>query len=275
MSEENKGEENSPCFITMAPNWLPFSAGVRSIHKLCHEIGKLGYKSYLVPCVKNPDLETPLFTNAVSLKTKGKVIAIYPEGIQGNPLCAPVVARWMLHYPIHEFYGKDEIIFAWIDEFALKDRPFHRLCLPEIDEKFFNAGNLPNERKLICYYARKFKHFGGIVPEEIRKNSIDLDMVEKGDKEILANIYKNSKYLLAFEHTACILEAALCGCPSIYMKNMYLKDIPDIPGTCDSVHLLNKAIEGLPKHVEKYRNECNESKNQIKNLINICLEAAK
>lgn len=81
----------------------------------------------------------------------------------------------------------------------------------------------PVERSGTCYYAAKYKSvFGGRVfglPDGSIEITRDLPGSQRPDE--IARLFQTSKYFYCFEDSALILEAILCGCPVIMMKNRY------------------------------------------------------
>src|SRR5690606_30814880 len=93
-------EPGHPYYI-QAPDYRDTSSGIAVLHKLCHVLNLIGEDAYLVGCTqRSPLLKTPILTPEIAAgheNSNRQPIVIYPEVVQGNPLGAPVVARYFLN----------------------------------------------------------------------------------------------------------------------------------------------------------------------------------
>lgn len=216
---------NDPFFVILAPDWTPSSAGIRVMHQLCHELNGVGQHAYLWPVTRNPDLETPLITRdrIQRLSESGyRMVAVYPEGIHGNPLGSDVVVRWLLNKPNHGFFGPNDLFFSWQTDYF--DQKVPRLWLPFVDENVFYV-NGSADRYGACFYANKYVHWGGEIKPE-HKRMINLGEVIRGDHKELAKILRRSEYVVCYEGTALSSEAMFCGCPTVWVISDYMKHPP-------------------------------------------------
>lgn len=263
---------SEPYFLIAAPDWTPASAGVRACHLLCHMIRELGYRAYLNPCVKNPDLVTPLWHSGV----KGKRIAVYPEGIHGNPLQGDVVARWLLFHQQHNFVSQSDLFFSWDKSYDRAGVYCLPLRIPIIEENYFWPPGPDVARDTVCYYAHKFRAGGGIVPQEIRETCVDIDSFAPGDRRAIADLFRRSKYLIVWEQTACSEEAMLCGCPTVNLASEYYKQFPPEEATVGISLTLNeedieRARVTLPERFRMFMRRKKESGPHVERFINLCL----
>jgi hypothetical protein len=104
-----------------------------------------------------------------------RIVAIYPEGIPGNPLNAQYVIRWILNYPSllgGSFHFRDEVVLAYSKELStsLKDHPaISVLFIPAVKSSEFDeeVDSLEPDSKKIptepyeLVYAQKFRALGG------------------------------------------------------------------------------------------------------------------
>jgi len=154
----------NPYYI-LAPRYHHSSAGVRSLHYLCHALNEFGCEAYLAPVSPlNPALRTPCLTPEILKKhyVSGRTpIALYPETVSGNPFETPYVARWLLNRPGHLGGPKDfpshEALFyfaKWVVEPGIE--AIH-LRVPLVDLRLFNNDDNPMDkaRSGSCYYAHK------------------------------------------------------------------------------------------------------------------------
>src|SRR3989338_8054961 len=95
-------EVRNPYYI-VAANYIRTSAGIKSLHMLCHALNRRGERAYMAlhphyPASHgfNTDWLTPVLTSRIiqSDFERGLTpITIYPETIQGNLFNAPMVVR--------------------------------------------------------------------------------------------------------------------------------------------------------------------------------------
>lgn len=99
-----------PTFLIWAPNYSHRSSGVRALYRLCHHLNTAGYPSAMLADRGEPmpPWDAPLHAGPV-----GDSIVIYPEIVEGNPLGARRVVRWLLSAPRAGFFGADDMIFVY------------------------------------------------------------------------------------------------------------------------------------------------------------------
>ena len=267
---------SEPHFLFAAPNWTPASAGIRAMHTLCHMLNRMGQRAYLFPCVKNPDFDTPLWTPGV----RGRQIAVYPEGIQGNPFGSPVVARWLLYYQGHDFVSaKSDLFFSWTDAFARADAPATPLRVPIIDEAAFYppAGGKDAPRPLRCYFARKYRASGYIVPEEIERTHVDLDSIAPGDRARLREVLQQSEYVMLFEPSTVQEEVLLCACPTVYANTTMFREPPELSGAAMDTRpeSLQRAKDTLVNKCREYMRRKKLAEEQVRRFINLCIQRSE
>lgn len=223
------GMRKNPYYI-YAPNYRQSSAGVRALHYLCNFLNEYECEAYITAKVTCTDLRTPIL-NGRTLREHflcGKnPIVIYPEIFSGNPLNGATIVRWLLNKPGHlggeEAISSSELIFyfdPWVLPAGITGG---HLRVPTLDTSIFhnNDNEYDQQRQGFCYYANKFLHFGGYIPEEIKHQSISLGQENiLSHKDIAAHL-RRAKALYCFEQSAIITEARACGCPVILVPSDY------------------------------------------------------
>jgi len=239
-------------------------------------INEHGERAYLYPCVKNPDFNTPLYRPG----TEGRQIAVYPEGIHGNPFGSPVVARWLLYYQGHNYVNPwTDLFFSWTDAFARSDAQATPLRVPIIDEAAFypppDNGKAP--RPLKCYFARKYRASGYAVPEEIERAHIDLCSLPHGDKARLRKVFQRSEYVMLFEPSSVQEEALLCGCPTVYVRTAMFQEQPELSGAAMDTRPESMALarSTLVDKCREYMHRKKLSEEQVRRFINICIQRSE
>jgi tetratricopeptide (TPR) repeat protein len=232
---------HAPYYI-YSPPFTQKSAGPRVLHYLCHILNELGYEAYVTyeahvtERKTSPWLRTPELTPAIMEKhraTERIPIAVYPEITWGNPLRAPVVARWLLNKPGHLIgpseFSPDELLFFWSPTYLEStlsggEKNAHQLVFPIVDRRIFNdAGTSPEAREGFCYYAHKYLLYGGKIARKIAENGTSLCQDVPLSAEEIAAILRKSKVLYSYEPSAIRSEAYACGCPVVMVETDYLR----------------------------------------------------
>lgn len=228
----------SPYYI-VSPPYERRSAGIRALHLLCHWLNRAGYPAYIHNFLERegpfarPDLITPLLSPRVALDHLNAgltPIVVYPEIFAGNPLQAPCVVRYVLNYPGllggDRQFDENEMIFAYSQHLAESiGSGAGVLCMPFVDTSVFHMPEPEDSPRVgSCFYAHKFCKSGGTLfglpgdAVEILAQSPDAQTPEQ-----IANLFRTCEKFYAFEDTALILEAALCGCPTIIMRSDFFQ----------------------------------------------------
>jgi GT2 family glycosyltransferase/glycosyltransferase involved in cell wall biosynthesis len=222
----------SPYYI-FAPDYRDDSAGVRVLHRLCDALNKVGHKAYITAQQLSPKLNTPQLTAEVEQMHRNAgltPITIYPEVVTGNPRKAPVVVRYLLNRPGllagDRLYADSELIFAYRQEFVPAGMQTETLYLPTSDLNLFNPFGIDEtQRKGTCFYTHRYLKWGGRL-SDVTSNSLELSPRHPRSLQELAEIFRHSELLYAYESSALCREAMLCGCPVVYLPNEYLTQIP-------------------------------------------------
>jgi hypothetical protein len=164
------------------------------------------------------DYNTPLITQEI-LDDLDNVVVIYPEGIQGNPLDAKNVVRWILgpfDPQAAETYSKSDLVYWYMDYYYndyLGQRD-NQLFISEFhSEMFTNAGY---ERTGSCYTIRKSKSIPNAHPED----SIFIPFNAAGDLTGLAELFNRTEKFYCYDnYTFLFTQAAMCGCISVVIPD--------------------------------------------------------
>lgn len=277
-------------YYIYAPDYQHSSAGVRSLHYLCHALNELGCEAYIAPGTRtNPALRTPVLSPEI-LKNHflaGKTpIAVQPETVGGNFFETPHVAHWLLNRPGHlgtKTSYEDKLVFFFSEWTLPPGINAELLTLPLMDVAIFNNEDNPYDtnREIECYYAHKYLGFGHEVPLNIQERAISLCQNIPRTPTQIADILRKSRVLYCYEETALIAEALLCGCPVLMMPSDYLKKnnwrpqwIPEGAGWADEPEALDRitrATSGCA--TSEFRNKYETSHtycwNTVQNFISL------
>ena len=186
-------------------------------------LDKLGMNIKMYP--NNGSFDNPIFNkyydNDFDLNN---CIVIYCEGIQGNPLNAPHVVRWMLSelgknvpYEFVNSWGKNELVYYFNSELKFNDYPekmgniYKLLTIIYINPDINNYNN--SERNGYCYTMRKsfmHKNIKSIHPSD------SFEVTKDHNQEEYIQIFNKHKYFISYDPlTFLSIIASLCGCISI------------------------------------------------------------
>jgi hypothetical protein len=231
------GQRTPYPYIIYTTDYTDFSSGVRALHMLCHALNRAGCEAYVMASVTNPWLTTPTLQllRRETLYRAGRVpIVVYPEVVAANPLDLPVVARWLLNRPgafIDNWkgaYQSSDMIFTYAERFLIDGLSGTRLHLPTCDTTVFNNVDNPHDgrREGYVFYTSRYLKTGGPVADFLSKAIVASPDNRRSPRE-LAQIYRRCEFFFTYERTAAAVEAALCGCPVIYLPSPLLDEIPD------------------------------------------------
>ena len=233
-----------PYYIS-APHWIYSSAGIRALYLLCHTLNKKGFKAFITnhpygayaqfhPWTTH-ELQAPMLTEKEAkahLKQGLCPITLYSEVLSGNPLQAPLVARWVMNFPGllggDSQYQQDELCFGYSRELAAMagyaDQVLH---LPTIDTRTFHRAKELVPRKGACFFASKYKsvHNGTLHPITEGCFEITRQMPDSPEPRQIAELLRRSEVFYTYENTALATEAVLCGCPAVFIPNPHLQKI--------------------------------------------------
>lgn len=230
----------NPYYI-VAANYVRTSAGIKSLHMLCHALNRRGERAYMIlhphyPASHgfNTDWLTPVLTSRViqSDFERGLTpITIYPETIAGNLFNAPLIVRYVMNYP--GLLGGDikfdpsEILLAYSKNLAdFVGCGDSVLFIPASDTNIFTP-EPRQKRSGTCFSAAKYKyhHGGELFPETINSVEITRDLPDSPNPSEIADLFRRSELFYCYENSALIIEALLCECPVVILPNKYLHQI--------------------------------------------------
>lgn len=233
--------KRNPYYI-VAPRYVRTSAGIKSLHLLCHSLNTLGQSAYILLhpshdhiTATHPELLTPLVTQRIidhHFRRGLTPIVVYPETVAGNPFQAPFVVRYVLNFPGHlggdKTYPSSELIYSYsktlADAVGFKDNV---LFIPATDTNIFHPPEREGVRQGSCFFASKYKtiHNGKLLP--ITDGSVEIvrDVPEEQTPQQIAELFRRSEVFYAYENTALAIEAVLCGCPAVFIPNQHLSEM--------------------------------------------------
>jgi hypothetical protein len=257
-----------PYFI-VAPDYTRFSAGVKALHVFCHSLNSLGLRAFVVASKASPDLNTPLLTPVIvdEYQARGIApIAVYTETVSGNPMNAANRVRYLLNYAS---YWQEDVRFL-ADEFVVSYGEGMRedggeefvLHIPVADTScFYPPSSADAPRSGRCVYAAKYTDYFG---EELLPLTEGMQLITRWRHDSptprqLGELFRRSEALYCYENSTLALEAVLCGCPVLWVRNAHFTEVIAHAenknyGTAwaDEPDALARARETLPLARENY-----------------------
>jgi hypothetical protein len=149
---------------------------------------------------------------------KGPFVALYPEIVDGNPFCAPHVARWLLHRAGHHRsdvrFLDDEVTFYYQAAFAegtLDADPERHLQVRWLRTDVYKDEG-QTDRDGICRMVRKGKD---TFRPEVAENDAAPLLDGLTHEEIAAVFNRCDRFYCHDPYTMYLYYAALCGCTPI------------------------------------------------------------
>ena len=231
-------------YYIYAPPWVEWSAGTKVLHYLCDILNEIGEDSYLAihgPKLKSdetsPGRNTPILNSELVKQHEREekiVVAIYPEGVAGNPIGGAIVVRWLLNFPSllggEVAFSVNENVWAYSQNianayFSHTGRKIPVLFVPAVTFSEINAvdDSAWRDGDYEIVYAQKFRALGGKPAIDLNGNVIEITRFNSNStsRSQTLNLIKFAKKVHVFENTSIATEAALFGVPVICYKNKF------------------------------------------------------
>jgi hypothetical protein len=242
------GSFSNPIYIYV-PGFIEESAGIRSLHYLCHALNSAGHPAWLVihgtilesQAIVSGFLNTPVLTQEISnshFRFGLAPIVVYPETIPGNPLNAQVIVRYLMNYSGTlggpKFFPKNELCVAFSQKIADQyDKQIPVLFIPPIDIREvlkFRKTAKNSHQGPVLFYAAKYRGFVGkpkLPNWTLKYNPQELfrEGTQKHSRSELLTAISESYGLIVFENSSVITEATLLGTPVILVKSDFFNEL--------------------------------------------------
>ena len=211
---------------------------VWSIYDFCFTCGGLVVQYELCSILKNRGISVKIF-GPNSIKNSifddyydnnfdlNETVVIYGETIEGNPLNAPYVVRWILaplgicsNSNICNTWGKNDLVYYFNSEEKIKNNPeklgsvYKLLNIMYINP--YAQINNTNSRSGICYTIRKANAYHKKL--KIVHPPKSFEIKQPSQMECI-QIFNRHKYFVSYDPcTFLLVIAALCGCVPVVVK---------------------------------------------------------
>lgn len=258
------------------------SAGIKVLHRLCHELNSKGLSAFLVlthfsyrkPLVKKGNI-TPILTPKIlkqHIKAGLTPIGVYHELIEGNKYGLPFVARYMLNFETREkmaTYCNYEEVFAYstiLMKYMPKPNLKNILFIPVANAEVFYPPKEGAKREGSCFYASKFKKRGGILNEKVN-NKTSTEITRYGNnapsQAEVANLFRKAEVFYSYEDTTLAIEANMCGCPVVFIPNTIF---PSLHLAQEELGIEGYALNDTKEEIERAKRTISKSANNVKML---------
>lgn len=288
-------------FIIYSNYYNDDSGGTVVLHQLCHFLNQIGEQAFIWPAKKPVfDYKTPFQSIAAFIKYFRKkrnfplndllntpiakysdledAIVVYPEIIDGNPLLANQVVRWLLHKPgyhrgYHKF-GKNELFFYYLrayDDPSLNRCPDNLLYINKLRDDVYKQINFDVRNENSCYILRKGT--GRTIVHDLQ----DSILIDGLSHEECAKIFNQVKYCISYDtYTMYSVYAAMCGCISIVIpeegleKEAWMPNEEDRYGLAYGFHDIDYAVNTKEKLLESLKQKEKQMLNNIHEFVEKC-----
>ncbi len=204
-------------YYIVADDYSRTDSRARVMHQLCHALNLVGAEAYILPAQVSSTLRTPTLSALIEQQHKEagvQPIVVYPEQVQGNPLQAPLFVRYAYRDSPRSARGAAMCFLADPSLPVDGEVPTQPLEVPLIDTAKFNPGR-KRGNKWLAYtggYPDARRHFSQLLARcEL------IDDTHPATSEALVALLRGADRLYCFGQSALALEAALCGCPVVYI----------------------------------------------------------
>lgn len=206
-------------YVVAAPAFRENSGGVVALYSLAREIDLAGEKSFIYD-LSNEKLYNPIYSNYAEPKIIDEnTVVIYPEIIEGNPLKASKIVRWILcdlgvhcDKEIYKTWNPNDLIYHYSCYNPTEtDRTYNILFTtythPKIkDKNHYRYGS--------CHVFRKATKFHKNIDTLHPPDSLCLD--GEVSQDILIEVFQSKRIFFCYDpYSYMIFMAILCGCVTV------------------------------------------------------------
>lgn len=231
-------------FVIYGPHYEDTAGGVIALYKLCRVLSDMGHDAKIWHWTRYHPFESRVINGKfstyfayadeikvvddfheftyehASLEDVDDSIVVYPEIVEGNPLGARRVVRWLLNAPGAlsgtAAYGVDELFFHYSEVFVPKhwEKLSNReLRLEEWMTDTYAKTNF-GPRDGVCYMIRKGYE------RPLDSHPAGAILVDDLSHHEVAAVFNRCEQFISYDiYTAYTTYAALCGCDSIVVPS--------------------------------------------------------
>lgn len=214
--------------LIWAPSVFDIGCGGLNVqYELCRILKEYGVNVNIYSPVKK---QNPIFNDYYDNNFDlNETIVIYGETIQGNPLNAPYVVRWILaplgicSHPLQfRVWGKNDLVYYFNSEEKMKIYPnklgnvYKLLSIVYISPYIKNNNKEP--RSGVCYTIRKGNEYHNNQIEIVHPSN-SFEVVRNHTLLECVDIFNTYEYFYSYDPCTFLnIIAAMCGCISVVVK---------------------------------------------------------
>lgn len=231
-------------WLIVTETYQETSNGIKIMHKICHELNKLGETAYLAfitpisdftkrrifinsdPSLVNANLNTPVIPkNQFTKEFLDEAVVIYPDILVGNQLNAKKIVRFLgnrqSNWPHKNLLSIEEGAFILSHSKIFHPKPNAVLFNAYIDDFFYEENKLISSvefknRNLNLMYHGKGIYYGNC---DVYKNTFFIDRRWLQDRYQLALLLKQTKYFFTYDSLSNVNgEAVAAGAVPVIMR---------------------------------------------------------
>lgn len=221
--------------VVYSPEYDAMTGGTISLHKLCGMLRQRGVDASMwwpERTSQTVDTSPWMLPNARAVAQPADAIVVYPEVVDGNPLGAPHVVRWLLNYPgklgSNRHYRASDIVLHIGPFCALDPDPANELCIIHNNDSSHSAEqrlpSLPTSSSDIASAPRRYRgcfsvRKGAARPRvPLTEGCINIDGLSR---PAAREVFSMSEYFFSYDqYTFLLLEAAMLGATSVVLPDM-------------------------------------------------------
>jgi hypothetical protein len=204
-------------------------------------------------------------------------VIVYPEVIDGNPLKAKSIVRWLLYKPkFHNpnaNFTENELTFCYHKEFNdINLNPEENILFIFCNRwETYKQTNF-EKRNGCCYIIRKGENRADL-PE-----TFDGPVIDGKSHQEIAKIFNECKYFISYDpHTTYTIYARMCGCIPIVIPDNSANAVPPIKypfiaysNSPEEILRAKNSEKEFDEYLQSLKEAEKDNDRQVLNFVEIC-----
>lgn len=289
-------------FVIYAPLYDENSGGAIVLYKLYETLVKLGFLAYIAPFRDGLGVPMNIIGRLRSHQQKWKIkheyikktphlvrinsadsigddyVVVYPEVVDGNPLRARNVVRWLLHRPgFHTgrvSFGESDLVFFYDKQFddpMYNKLPSNHLRVIENHSAIYFKKN-HFKRSGSCYMVRKG------AGRSLDCHPVGAELLDGRSHQYIAEAFNRYEYFYSYDlYSMYSRFAAICGCKSVVVPiqgvsiEEWYPDKTNWNGVAYGVEDLPRAMQTVDILIDSLGAIERENARSVENFVKTCI----